>query len=112
VSDQFGIYVRFRALENRMPILLLAQNGQSWLIDAVGRDATPRLPQFGTGAFVRTVRAPLQGSFYSAHAVAVHRAYALALALVMAVGWRRELVALVRRFAGSRARRGRDLRKR
>jgi apolipoprotein N-acyltransferase len=113
VSDQFGIYVRFRALENRMPMLLLAQNGQSWLIDANGRDATPRLPQFESGAFVHTARAPLQGSFYSAHATAVHRAYLAALALVLLLGWRRELVALVRRRAAPRRlRRGRDLRRR
>ena len=103
VSRQFALYVRFRAIENRMPILLLSQNGETFLIDARGQEASQRLPPFESGAFVSEVRAPRQASFYSAHARAVERAYGLALLLVAALGWWRPLLARLRPRAESPA---------
>jgi len=96
VSEQFGWLTRFRAIENRMPILFLSQNGESWLIDSRGQDVSPHLPQFRTAAFVGQVRAPSEGSFYSAHADAVSRSYVIALLLVAGLGWRRELFGWLR----------------
>ena len=103
VSRQFGLYVRFRAIENRMPILLLSQNGETFLVDATGEDGSAHLPQFQSAAFVQEVRAPREGAFYSGHAAAVRAAYALALLWVMALGWGQPVLAWLRRLrAGGR----------
>ena len=88
VSEQFGFFVRFRAIENRMPILMLSQNGRSTLFDATGREVTAPLEQFTPAALVRTVGVPEQGSFFTAHGGWVHHFYGFALLAVLAVGWR------------------------
>ncbi len=96
VSRQFGLYVRFRAIENRMPILLLSQNGETFLVDATGEDGSPHLPQFHTAAFVQQVRAPRESSFYAFHAAAIHAGYAAALLLALALAFGRPLLARMR----------------
>ena len=89
VSDQMSWMVRFRAIENRMPILFLSQSGESYLIDATGRDVIPRLGQFATGSIVYTVGVPEAGSFYTAQGDWIHVGYlALLLGALGLAGWR------------------------
>ena len=84
VSNQFGLYARFRALENRMPLLFLSQNGESFLINSRGLDASPRLPQFEAASTVLQVRAPVETALYSRYGARVEAAYAVALLLGLA----------------------------
>ncbi len=86
IGDLFEFFVRFRAIETRMPFLLLSQNGQSLYMDAAGRVASRRLGQFETGALVMPVRIPETFSFYGAHAAGVKTFYLVLLAALLA--WR------------------------
>jgi len=92
IADIFGTFVRFRAVENRMPILLLSQNGRSVLFDAAGEAASRRTGQFTAEALSVLVRVPATSpgftpSFYTAHGRALHGTYAAALAALLAWGW-------------------------
>lgn len=91
VSDQMSWMVRFRAIENRMPILFLSQNGKSYLIDATGRDVIPRLGLFSRGAIVHTIGVPKTGSFYSAYGTWIHAGYFFLLLGALGAAWWRGL---------------------
>ena len=89
VSNQFGWFARFRAIENRMPILFLSQNGESFMLDSRGQESSARLPQFESGVIVQRVGVPRQGAFYTEFGDWVNRAYLLLLAAVALAGlWR------------------------
>jgi apolipoprotein N-acyltransferase len=88
-SAQFEWYVRARAIENRIPFLLLSQNGESVLLDARGESASPRLGQFEVGALSLEVHAGPGGSFFGRHAPWIHAGYALALLAALVVLTRR-----------------------
>ena len=63
-SRQFEQYARFRAIETRMPFLMLSQNGRSLYFDARGEVASEVLPSFADGT-LRIDAAPARvGSFY------------------------------------------------
>ena len=94
VSDQLGLYARFRAIENRMPLLFLSQNGESFMIDALGMESSARQPQFQKGAIVQILGVPEATSFYTRHGDPVRAGFALLLALTLLAlpgthGWRR-----------------------
>jgi len=84
VSAQFEWYVRYRAIENRIPFLLLSQNGKSILIDARGQPASPRLRQFEVGALSLEVHTGPGGSFFGRHAGWIHGALAVAMLAALA----------------------------
>jgi apolipoprotein N-acyltransferase len=73
-------------VENRMPILVLSQNGESVLIDERGEPASPRVGLFEVGALSVDVAAG-RGSFYGRHGAWVNASYAAALAAAAAFGW-------------------------
>jgi len=102
-STQMERFARFRAIETRIPILMLSQNGESVLLDARGEPASPRLALFETGALSLEVAAG-EPSFYARHSAWVHRLYLLGLLLAAGIGlggpW-------LRRRGGSRAAVGR-----
>jgi apolipoprotein N-acyltransferase len=85
-TQQFEGFARFRAVENRMPILVLSQNGESVLIDERGEPASPRVGLFEVGALSVDVAAG-RGSFYGRHGAWVNASYAAALAAAAAFGW-------------------------
>ena len=85
-TQQFEGFARFRAVENRMPILVLSQNGESILIDERGEPASPRIGLFEVGALSVEVAAG-RGSFYGRHGPWVNGLYAVALAAAVAFGW-------------------------
>jgi apolipoprotein N-acyltransferase len=84
VSRQMKRFVSFRAIENRIPILQLSQNGESVLIDATGQPASRMLGQYEVGALSLEVHAGPGRSVFSRFAPWIHGAYALALAGVLA----------------------------
>lgn len=85
-SQQFEGFARFRAVENRMPILVLSQNGESVLIDERGEPASPRTGLFEVGALSVEVAAG-RGSFYGRHGRWMNGLYAVALAAAAGWGW-------------------------
>jgi len=85
-SRQFEGFVRFRAIETRMPILIVAQSGESVLIDERGERASPRIGLFEVGALSAEVTAG-RGSFYGRHGPWVNAGYAAALAALLGAGW-------------------------
>ena len=87
ISDLFEVFIRFRALETRIPFLMLSQNGRSVLLDATGERASERLGQFETGALSLRIRVPETTSFYAAHTGAVHGMFVLMLAALLALRW-------------------------
>ncbi|MEE8395352.1 MAG: apolipoprotein N-acyltransferase [bacterium] len=78
--------VRFRAIENRLPILMLSQNGSSVMIDAAGRAASARTPEFEPALLPLRVKVPRTYSFFSAHSGAVQGGYLAGVGLLLA--WR------------------------
>jgi apolipoprotein N-acyltransferase len=82
-SRQVERMVRFRAIENRIPFLMLSQNGQSVLIDARGEVASERLGVFQVGALSLEVHTGPGGSFFSRYVHWIHGAYALGLASLL-----------------------------
>ena len=79
VSDMFEFFVRFRAIEARIPFLLLSQNGRSILFDAAGRPASRALGQFEEDALAIQTKVPDTSSFFIRHRSRVHGAYAVIL---------------------------------
>jgi apolipoprotein N-acyltransferase len=79
-SRQMERFARFRAIENRIPVLQLSQNGESMLIDATGEVASRKLPLNEAGALSLEVRAGPGGSFFTRHADWIHGLYVIALA--------------------------------
>lgn len=87
-SRQMERFARFRAIENRIPVLQLSQNGESVLIDATGEEASRKLPLNEPGALSLEVRVGPGGSFFSRHAAWIHALYGIMLAAVLAgLGW-------------------------
>ncbi len=84
IADLFEFFTRFRAVETRMPHLMLSQNGRSMLLDAAGRVASPRLGQFEQGALTLAVPVPETFSFYAAHLREVQATYLVLLGLLLA----------------------------
>ena len=84
-SEQFEFGTRFRALENRVPIFLVSQNGRTVLIDARGQPASRRTELFQADALSLSLRLPDRGSFYSRHARQVHATYAVLAVLLTAL---------------------------
>ncbi len=84
VASQFGYAAAFRAIENRMPILVLSQNGESFLLDSTGREASPRLPQYQRAIFAERVQVPNETPFYTRHGDGVNRLWVLLLAAALA----------------------------
>lgn len=82
-ARQMQFFLRFRAIENRIPILMLSLNGESVLIDARGELASERLGLFEVGALSLEIHAGPGGSFFTRHSRWIHRLYALALVVLL-----------------------------
>ena len=87
VADQFAWFARFRAIENRMPIVFLSQNGESLLLDPAGRETMPRLEQFTHGAFIARVNVPPDTRLYTRFGQWVNRGFLVALLGLLAWMW-------------------------
>jgi apolipoprotein N-acyltransferase len=85
-TGQMERFIRFRAIETRMPILMLSQNGESVLIDARGEAASSRVGLFEVGALSVEVVAG-EPSFYARNSKWVHTFYGASLLLTLALGF-------------------------
>ncbi len=73
VSRQFAWYARVRAVEHRMPMALLSQNGQSQGFNALGERNLPLTPHFAPAYWASTLTIPLHGaSVYTRIALYMH----------------------------------------
>lgn len=86
VSGLFEMFVRFRAMESRMPYLMLSQNGRSFLLDAAGQTASRVLGQFEADSLAIQAKVPETFSFFIQHQGEVQGSYALILLGLL--GWR------------------------
>lgn len=86
VSEMFEYFVRYRAIEARVPFLLVSQNGRSVLFDAAGRRGSRRLGQYEVDALSLRIKVPDIPSFFVRNESWVHGAYALLLAGLLAFG--------------------------
>ncbi|MEE8556120.1 MAG: apolipoprotein N-acyltransferase [bacterium] len=89
-SVQFEHQIRFRAIENRIPLLFLSQNGRTVLFNALGEPAAEPLPAFTAGALV--VDVPLgdvQALFTRIGTVFDRTIGGLALLMLAGILWRR-----------------------
>ncbi|MDH4225946.1 MAG: apolipoprotein N-acyltransferase, partial [Deltaproteobacteria bacterium] len=84
-SPQFAQYVRFRAMENRIPIFLVAQSGESVLINRLGREASPKLPLFEAGSVAAAVTLWPGGGFYTRYGFWVELGFLLGLGVALGV---------------------------
>jgi apolipoprotein N-acyltransferase len=85
-THEFEGVARFRAIENRMPMLMLSQNGESVLINDRGEPASARVGLFEEGALSVEVAAG-PGSFYGHHGNWINGGYVVALGIVLGWGW-------------------------
>lgn len=89
-SLQFEHVIRFRSIENRLPLFFISQNGRTVFFDALGRPTGRMLPSFTADTL--TLDAPLvgTGSLYSHYGVWIDRLWMLLGALALAfAGWDR-----------------------
>ena len=87
-SLQFEHVIRFRAIENRVPLLFVSQNGRTVLFDARGEPASEILPAFQARALTAEIALPNLRSAFTHHGGAVDAAFAvLALAVWGAMAW-------------------------
>jgi apolipoprotein N-acyltransferase len=88
-SMQFEQVIRFRAIENRMPVLFASQSGRTVYFDARGEPAGKFLPAFQTGALTVEVSPPNLRAVFTYWGTWIERLYALtALGLVGLLFWR------------------------
>lgn len=88
ISDLFSLFVRFRALETRMPMILLSQNGESVIYNALGREITPRLPLFTEGVLTKEMTISPRYSFYAEYHAWINGMFFFLLAGVLLWGYR------------------------
>ncbi|MEC8183681.1 MAG: nitrilase-related carbon-nitrogen hydrolase, partial [SAR324 cluster bacterium] len=77
-------FVRWRAIENRVPILFASNNGSSVLIGPDGQPLSPHLGLFKTGFMGETVSIGSHYSFYREHSEIVRITFIL---LMLVSGW-------------------------
>ena len=70
-SLQFEHVIRFRAIENRIPMLFVSQNGRTVIFDALGEPIAEPLGHFTAGALVVDAPAPDIGSLYTQFGVEI-----------------------------------------
>ena len=79
ISELFEFFVQFRAIENRIPILLLSQNGTSVLFDGNGNYASRRLEVFQQDRLAIQTRIPDTFSFFAQFGWLIYTLYGAAL---------------------------------
>ena len=94
-SDNMEAVVRWRAIENRIPVLFVSNNGKSVFIGPDGSDLTPKLGLFAPGVLETTVLLKPRYSFYRNHGKWVRYGILALLILLLTI--------LFMRRAGTRA---------
>ncbi|MDH4120080.1 MAG: apolipoprotein N-acyltransferase [Deltaproteobacteria bacterium] len=86
--DQFFQYARFRAVENRVPLVAVGQSGPSMVFSPLGRPLVQGPPWFTNGAMTAVVQVPRLASFYTRWGTWSAWAMGLALLALMALARR------------------------
>jgi len=85
-SDQLEMTLRWKAIENRVPIFLLSNNGESLLIDALGTDVGKRLGLFEKGYLDHTIFLKQHSSIYREYARWIYAIIALLFIVLTMLG--------------------------
>ncbi len=67
LSRLMELFIRMRAAETGLPVVLLSQNGESLVVDAQGRRVTEILPVYTEGVLRAQLSLPERASFYARH---------------------------------------------
>jgi apolipoprotein N-acyltransferase len=89
-SNQFEHVIRFRAIENRQPLLFISQNGRTLIFDANGDPGERILPAFQSGALVADLKLPNTRSLFTAYGGAVNVLFVLGAVGVWGLVWWRK----------------------
>jgi apolipoprotein N-acyltransferase len=89
-SDNMEAVLRWRAIENRTPVLFASNNGRSVLIGADGQDLSPRLELFEEGVISATVALTPRFSFYREYQEWVNITWLMLFLGLLWIGQRRE----------------------
>jgi apolipoprotein N-acyltransferase len=85
-SDHLEMTIRWKAIENRIPVLLVSNNGKSVFINAVGENASERLGLFDKGSLSQTIFLKHHFSLYREYTWLVHITFALFLTVAIILG--------------------------
>ena len=83
-TQSMETFIRWRAIENRVPVLFATNNGSSILIGPDGQPLSPRLELFEAGHLGETVLVGSHYSFYREHSEIVQISFIL---LMLVFGW-------------------------
>jgi len=76
-SDHLEMIVRWRAIENRVPILVASNNGKSYFVNELGEKAGEQLNLFQKGSLTQTIYTNQHFSFYREYTGWIHLIFVL-----------------------------------
>jgi apolipoprotein N-acyltransferase len=85
-SDQMEMAARWKAIENRIPIFLVSNNGKSVLISSSGMKMGGQLGLFERGSITQTLRLKSHFSLYREYRMWIHLTFVLLFAVVAILG--------------------------
>jgi apolipoprotein N-acyltransferase len=78
--------IRWKAIEHRIPVLLVSNNGKSVFINALGENISEQLGLFDKGSLSHTVFLKYHFSLYREYTWLVHITFALFLTVAIILG--------------------------
>jgi apolipoprotein N-acyltransferase len=78
--------LRWKAIEYRIPVLLVSNNGRSVFINALGENVSERLGLFNKGSLSHTIFLKRHFSLYREYTWLVHIIFALFLTVAIILG--------------------------
>ncbi len=88
-SDQMEMAIRWKAIENRIPMLLASNNGKSVFISALGMPIGRQLGLFEKGSLTQTIYLTYYFSLYREYEKWIHLTFVLLFAVTAILGyWR------------------------
>jgi len=85
-SDHLEMTIRWKAIEHRIPVFLVSNNGKSVFINALGANISERLGLFEKGSLSHTVFLKYHFSLYREYTWLVHITFALLLTVAIILG--------------------------
>jgi apolipoprotein N-acyltransferase len=85
-SRHIEMTLRWKAIENRVPVLYSSNSGRTLFINSLGKNMTENLDLFETGSLSKTVVLQRHFSFYREHGKEVHLAFLALFLLALLCG--------------------------
>jgi apolipoprotein N-acyltransferase len=85
-ADHLKMTIRWRAVENRIPVLLVSNNGESVFVNELGMNVGNELELFERGSLTHTVFLKRHFSIYRQHAGWIHFTFLLLFLLTLIYG--------------------------